>query len=175
MSLSQLPVTPEQIAALPPEFRTLLQAVIEHYEKCIAGLEAELAVVRAQLEATKKTPRNSSLPPSTEHPHARPSPKKDKSPRKPGGQPGHPKHERALIPADQCQDVISLIPESCRRCGKPLTGADSEPLRHQVWDIPVIKPLVTEYQQHRLVCACCGESTCAQLPPGVPRGCQEAP
>lgn len=168
MSSVPPPVTPEQIAALPPEFRALLQAVIEHYERRIAGLEAELAAVRAELEATKKTPRNSSLPPSTEHPHARPAPPRNKSGRKPGGQPGHPKHERALIPTEQCQEVVQCVPGACRRCGKPLAGSDPEPRRHQVWDVPKIQPLVTEYQLHRLTCPCCSESTCAQLPPGVP-------
>jgi len=167
MSLSP-PITPEQISVLPPEFRALLQAVIDHYEKRIAGLEVELAAVRAELEAKKKTPRNSSLPPSTEHPHAKPPPKKEKSGKKPGGQPGHPKHERALIPSEQCQAVISVQPEACRRCGEALVGSDPEPLRHQVWEIPEIKPLVTEYQLHRLICPCCLKSTCGQLPAGVP-------
>src|SRR5207245_6975960 len=41
-------------------------------------------------------------------------------------------------------------------------------LRHQVWDIVEIKPLVTEYQLQRSTCPCCQESTCAQLPSGVP-------
>lgn len=168
--MSQLPVAPEQIAALPPEFRALLQAVIDHYEKRIAGLEAELTAVRAELEATKKTPRNSSLPPSTEHPHAKPAPQREKSGRKPGGQPGHPKHERALIPTDQCQAVITIKPRQCRRCGERLVGSDPEPLRHQVWDIPEIRPLVTEYQRHRLTCPGCSASTCGDLPPGVPHG-----
>jgi transposase len=36
--------------------------------------------------------------------------------------------------------------------------------------VPEIKPHVTEYQQHRLTCPSCGETTCAELPPGVPRG-----
>src|SRR3972149_1874343 len=45
-----------------------------------------------------------------------------------------------------------------------------EPLRHQVWELPEIKPHVTEYQLHRLGCARCGETTCAELPIGVPRG-----
>lgn len=52
------PVTPEQIAALPPEFQAILRAVIDHYEKRIAALEAEIASLK------KKSPRNSSLPPS---------------------------------------------------------------------------------------------------------------
>ena len=145
-----------------------MQAVIDHYEKRIAGLEAELAAVRAELEAKKKTPRNSSLPPSSEHPHAKPAPKKENSGKKRGGQPGHPKHSRALIPSEQCQAVVSVQPEACRRCGEALTGSDPEPLRHQVWEIPEIKPLVTEYQLHRLTCPCCQESTCGQLPAGVP-------
>ncbi len=161
MSLSKSPITAEQIAALPPEFQALLQAVIDHYEKRIAVLEAEIA-------ALKKTPRNSSLPPSTEHPHAKPPRDKAESKKKQGGQPGHPKYERPLIPTAECQNVISLKPKNCRRCGKPVVGSDPEPLRHQVWEIPAIKPEVTEYQLHRLPCACCQTSTCADLPTGVP-------
>ena len=161
--MSQVPVTPEQIAALPPEFRALLQAVIDHYERRIAALEAELAAI-------KKTPRNSSLPPSTEHPHAKPAPRKEKSGKKPGGQPGHAKHERALIPTADCDDVVPLKPAACRRCGAKLMGHDPQPLRHQVWEIPEIQPLITEYQRHRLSCPCCGASTCGELPAGVPHG-----
>ncbi len=156
------PIMPEQLAALPPEFQALLRAVIDYYEGRIAALEAELA-------ATQKTPRNSSLPPSSEHPHAKPRPRKEKSGKKPGGQRGHAKHERALIPADQCQAVVTVKPQHCRRCGMPLAGVDPEPLRHQVWEIPDIKPLVTEYQLHRLPCCGCHETTCGELPSGVPR------
>src|SRR5271154_3686109 len=119
--MSQLPITPEQIAALPPEFRALLQAVIDHFEKRIAGLEAELTAVKAELAATQKEP----------------------SGRKRGGQPGHPRHERALIPTEQCQSVIPVKPKTCRRCGHSLSGSDTQALRHQVWDIPEIKPLIT--------------------------------
>ena len=61
MSLSKPLITAEQFATLPPEFQALLQAVIDHYEKRTGVLEAEIA-------ALKKTPRNSSLPPGTEHP-----------------------------------------------------------------------------------------------------------
>jgi transposase len=74
-----------------------------------------------------------------------------------------------LIPAEQCAAVIPCVPIECRRCGKKLTGIDAEPLRHQVWELPEIKPLVTEYQQHRLLCPC-GCSTCGDLPDGVPTG-----
>ena len=121
-------------------------------------------------QAKGKTPQNSSLPPSTQHPHARPQPPRRKSKKKRGGQPGHKKHERPLIPIDQCDDVQTLRPNECRRGGAKLAGNDPEPLRHQVWELPEIKPLVTEYQRHRLRCPCCGETTCAELPLGVPQG-----
>ena len=161
MSSSSPPITAEQIAALPPEFRALLQAVIDHYERRIAVLEAEVA-------ALKKSPRNSSLPPSTEHPHAKPAPRRPRSGRKPGGQPGHARHQRPLMPTADCDQVVPLKPTECRRCGTTLTGNDPQPLRHQVWDLPEIKPLISEYQRHRLLCPCCGESTCGELPAGVP-------
>jgi transposase len=161
----QPPVTAEQLAALPPEFRALLQAVIDHYEARIAVLEARIAELERQLP---KTPQNSSLPPSTQHPHAKPAPRKQKSGKKPGGQPGHSKHQRALIPVERCTQVVPLVPAACRRCGEALAGSDSAPLRHQVWEIPEIKPLVTEYQLHRLTCPRCSTSTCGQLPAGVP-------
>lgn len=155
MGMSPEPLIPEDvISRQPPEAQAIIRILLAK----IAELEARL----------NKSPRNSSLPPSTEHPHAKPAPQKEKSGTKPGGQPGHAKHERALIPTDQCQSVVTVKPEACRRCGERLLGSDPEALRHQVWEIPEIKPLVTEYQLHRLRCPCCGESTCGQLPAGVP-------
>ena len=163
MSPPEPPITPEQIKALPPEFQVILRAIIDYYERRIAVLEAEVA-------SLKKTPQNSSLPPSTQHPHAKPVKPEAKSKKKRGGQPGHAKQERPLIPTEQCDDVVPLKPAECRRCGTKLAGEDSEPLRHQVYEIPEIKPIVTEYQQHRLGCPRCGETTCASLPVGVPQG-----
>jgi transposase len=125
--------------------------------------------LEAELKGLRKTPQNSSLPPSTQHPHAKPAPNKPKSKKKRGGQPGHAKHERPLIPTAECDEVIPLKPSACRRCGKKLSGSDSEPWRHQVYELPEIKPIVTEYQRHRLSCSC-GETTCARLPAGVPDG-----
>jgi transposase len=156
------PVSEADLAATPATVLALLRwqgAQTARLTARVAELEARLGM----------TPANSSKPPSSTHPHDKPPPQKPKSKRSRGGQPGHDKHERPLLPPEQCQQVIPLFPRQCRRCSKPLTGADPEPLRHQVWELPEIKPLVTEYQRHRLVCSC-GCSTCAELPAGVPTG-----
>jgi transposase len=157
-------ITDEVIARQPPEAQAIIRALLGR----IAQLEDEVRELRGQVK--RKTPENSSTPPSTQHPHAKPRRKKRKSKKRRGGQPGHRKHERALIPTDQCDHVEPLKPTACRRCGQKLSGSDSEPLRHQVWELPEIKPLVTEYQRHRLGCPDCGETTCAPLPAGVPQG-----
>jgi transposase len=165
--MSSLPITAEQLAALPPEFRALLEAVIVHYEARIAQSERRIAELEGRLG---KSPQNSSLPPSTRHPHAKPPQPQSKSKKRRGGQPGHQKHERPLVPTDQCAEVRLLKPAECRRCGEKLRGSDPTPLRHQVWELPEIKPQVTEYQRHRLACPRCGERTCAELPAGVSTG-----
>src|SRR6185312_6776861 len=116
-----------------------------------------------------KNSTNSSLPPSSQHPHAKPLRPTPKSPRRSCVQPGHAKHQRPLLPTEQCQQVIPCVPPTCRRCAAPLSGGDVQPLRHQVWELPPIKPSVIEYQRHRLTCRC-GTVTCGALPTGVPIG-----
>jgi transposase len=148
---------PDELAAeMTPAVRAFVDALL----KRIAELEARL----------NQSPQNSSRPPSTQHPHAKPVKPQPKSKKKRGGQPGHAKAERPLIPTDECTDVVPLWPTECRRCGTALSGNDPAPLRHQVWELPEIRPNVTEYQRHRLTCLDCGETTCAPLPVGVPTG-----
>jgi len=153
---------PDVLAALPPAVLALIQwqaAQIERLNARIAELEAKVG----------KDSTNSSKPPSTEHPHAKAIRPRPKSKRPHGGQPGHAKHERTLVPVEDCTTVITCVPTACRRCGKSLNGTDLEPIRHQVWELPEIQPIITEYQQHRLICGC-GCSTCGVLPLGVPTG-----
>jgi len=105
-------ITDELIARQTPE----AQAIIRLLFAKIAELEARL----------NKTAQNSSLPPSTQHPHAKPMPARSKSKKKRGGQPGHPKHQRPLLPTDECDEAHALKPTECRRCGKKLSGFDAE-------------------------------------------------
>jgi len=153
-------------AQMTPAVRAFVLALYEE----IDALKSEVTELKSEVARLKKTPRNSSQPPGSEHPHAKPprSPKKRR--RKRGGQMGHPRHDRPLLDTDRCDRVVPLKPDACRGCGQRLSGVDAAPLRHQVWELPEIKPVVTEYQRHRLTCPCCKTTTCAELPPGVPQG-----
>jgi len=156
---SRIRIPPEIEAEMTPAVKAFVDQLIARIEKLEAKVE-------------KLTPQNSSVPPSTQHPHARPQskPKKGGKKRKQGGQKGHSKHSRELIAPEECEEVIPCIPDHCRRCGDVLEGTDAEPIRHQVWDLPPIEPVVTEYQQHRIHCSGCGITTCGELPSGVPTG-----
>jgi transposase len=146
----------------PPE----AQAYIRALEARVATLEGMMEAVQEQLTQTS---RNSSRPPSSDPPHHE-RPRRPRSQRRRGGQPGHPGHTRTLIPVDAVDAVVVLKPEQCTQCQAPLLGDDPTPWRHQVIEIPPMKPVVTEYQWHQLVCAACGEVTRAPWPEGVPSG-----
>jgi transposase len=163
---SQPPIPAELWDQIPPAAQAAIMALVQHYERQLQNLQKQVNECQQRLN---KNSTNSSKPPSSEHPHAKPIRSTEKSPRRSGGQPGHAKHERPLLPTEQCQHVISCVPPTCRRCAAPLSGTDPQPLRHQVWELPEIKPSVTEYQRHRLSCRC-GTVTCGELPAGVPTG-----
>src|SRR5262245_50088271 len=148
----------------PPEVQAYLRAL----EARVAALEATVQQLREELQQDSRT---SSRPPSSDPPQARAKrPRHEPTGRRPGGQPGHDGHTRGLVPLEEVDVIVPVKPERCRRCQYPLQGEDSQPQRHQVTEIPPVKPVVTEYQLHQLVCPACGKATRAALPPGVPTG-----
>src|SRR5439155_18099237 len=89
------------------------------------------------------------------------------STRQRGGQRGHRGTTRQLLPVAEVDELHVCQPTHCAGCGSPLTGSDPLPLRHQVTELPPLKPTVTEYQLHALRCRQCGVVTRAPLPVGV--------
>jgi transposase len=158
------PIPKELWEEIPSAVQAVLLGVFQQYERRIDQLENRVRQLEEQLG---KNSTNSSRPPSSDPPTVKRPPPKEASGRSRGGQPGHAFHARPLLPPDR---TIALKPDTCRHCGLTLRGEDPEPLRHQVIDLPVAKADVTEYQLHRLACPCCGTTTCAPLPAGVPAG-----
>jgi len=134
-----------------------------------------LDTVKRQAEEIKRlrslldqTSENSHRPPSSDPPSAPRRKRRKKSKRKPGGQPGHEGKSRRPVPPDRVDETKDIRPDQCEHCHEPLFfGFDPQPVRHQVWDIPPIRPTVTEYRLHVLSCPRCGTRTRAKLPDEV--------
>jgi transposase len=158
----------EQAATIAAQAATIAAqaATIAELREMVAGLVARVAKLEEQ---ARRSSRNSSQPPSSDGPGAPPARKKGSSGRSPGGQVGHDKHDRPLVPPDKIDKRVVLRPTRCRGCRAVLVGDDSSPRRHQVFELPRVEPIVTEYVLHSRDCAC-GVRTTATLPAGVPTG-----
>jgi transposase len=133
-------------------------------------VEKQAARIMQLEEQVRRSSRNSSRPPSSDGPAAPARPSKAPSGRKPGGQPGHERHDREPVAPEKVSKIVTCVPQRCEQCGGRLRGQDPEPHRHQVFELPRVEPLVTEYQQHSLDCVECGHTTRGKLPIGVPTG-----
>jgi transposase len=172
-----LPPAPELWAMVPaPDPAPLLEQLATLRQEN-AALRAQNAVLQArirQLEARLgQNSSNSSRPPSSDPPQASPRQKAAATGRKRGGQSGHRGAYRALLPVEQVDEIVAVVPERCRHCQQPF----AEPAgrrrgrvwRHQVVELLPLAVRVTEYQMVVRRCPHCGKRTRADLPPGVPR------
>src|SRR5918996_914314 len=164
------PLPPEIWEHTPPGAQELIVA----QAAALAQLRAEVAQLKATVEELAqrlgRNSHNSSQPPSADPPPARRRSRREPSGRRPGGQPGHEGQSRTLSPVEEVDVVIPVKPVRCPRCQHPLQGEDAQPQRHQVTEIPPVRPVVTEYQLHQLGCPVCGAVTRADLPAGVSTG-----
>jgi transposase len=163
-------------ADLPPP-RTLEEALTVLAAVCaeLTALRAENARLQARVQALEarlgQNSTNSSRPPSSDPPATPPRPPAPPTGRRRGGQPGHPPHQRALLPPEAVDQIIGHWPPHCRGCRVPLPQtAVGVPVRHQVTELPPVRAVVTEHQLHHVQCTACGTTTCAVLPPDVPPG-----
>ena len=144
------PLPPATWDALPAAAQALilvLQAQVVALQTEVAALHAQRRELQARLGQDSF---NSSRPPSADPPHARRKPQVLPSGRRRGGQPGHPGRFRSLLPVEQVDEVVVVVPEHCRRCQQPFpsTGArrQGRPWRHQVVELLPLAVRVTEYQ-----------------------------
>ena len=166
--MSLPPPIPESLwNTVPPEAQAAILAVWDAHQKRIAELERRVRDLEARL---KLNSTNSSKPPSSDPIGLKRKPPSPPSTRKRGGQPGHRKATRALVPPEKLRSSQDCKPSACRACGESLHGADPDPLVHQVAELPKIEPIVDQYRLHRLGCPKCGTTTCGTLPEGVPAG-----
>jgi transposase len=165
--IDPLPIPDDLWAKVPPDAQAALAAAFLAMRRRVDELETRLGDLEARL---KLNSTNSSKPPSSDPIGLKRKPPAPPSGKGRGGQPGHRKARRLLVPSENVRETFDCKPTACRRCGRGLSGDDPEPLIHQVAELPRIEPIVDEYRLHRLTCPACRATTCGALPAGVPTG-----
>jgi transposase len=138
--------------SLSEEARAVIGALIIGFEEQLADLKQHVQDLKARLDQNST---NSSKSPSTDPIGVKRKPPTPPSKKRRGGQKGHPRRMRALVPPERVASVTDCKPTECRRCGHSLSGEDAEPRRHQVAELPPIEQEVHEYRLHRLCCPHC--------------------
>lgn len=136
-------------------------SLIEELVRRIEGLEKETIELKGENELLReqllRTSANSSQPPSKNPIGFKPN-RKEPTGKKRGGQEGHQGHERKLYPLESCAEVIEHVPTGHCRCGSEIrVGEEAKVHRHQIVEIPPIKPVVTEHRFYVAVCPNCGK------------------
>jgi transposase len=146
--------------------------------KQVIQLEQENQQLRSRVsdleERLNRNSKNSSKPPSKDEHQAKSDPQgssKSKQERASASSAKGQSHQKQLYPPSACQAIYEQIPTVCSSCGRPLSGEDSHPHRHQIVEMPPVLPEVSEYRLHRLRCEHCHGTTRGQLPPGISDRC----
>jgi transposase len=160
--------------AIYEQGREVVVAVLLRMDAQIQALSERVAKQEeriAELERkSRRSSRNSSVPPSQDPPGTPPRRGKDPSGREPGAQPGHEGKGRPLLPAWAVDEFADHWPSECR-CGHVFADgelvADGDPARHQLEELPPIHVVVTEHRCQRVRCPDCGARPRGRLPGGV--------
>jgi transposase len=160
--------TLERIVAMQASVIAARDAEIVRLNGVIVGLNKKIAKLEARLNTNSS---NSSKPPSTDPPWNKPKEKSNSSGiGKKGAQQGHAGVARELLPAEEVNEVIQCKPCDTCVCGGIMVLDESDPERKQVFEIPHIRPHITEYQIFSGECSCCGAKMRGELPSEAPSG-----
>jgi len=153
-----------------PSYAQLAGLVVEQ-AAVIEELRGEVVELKRRLAQNS---RNSSRPPSSDG-LSKPPPKSLRRPsgHKPGGQHGHQGGHLEKIAAPD--EIIDHVPLVCAGCQADLSdGHDVGHLARQVFDLPEIRPWVSEHRACRRRCGC-GHETTAAFPDAVSAPTQYGP
>ena len=136
--------------------------VIEQLQQRVQELEAQV----------KQDSHNSHWPPSRDK--GRTKSLRERSGKKPGGQPGH--EGRTLKMVSEPEQVVVHRPAQCGQCGHNLAGVVAvDEQRRQVFDLPPMQMAVTEHRVEAVVCPHCQMRNQAAFPAEVRETVQYGP
>jgi len=160
-----MPLTSEQLDQMTREellawFKTMLPllAEVELLRQRVAELEAE----NERLKQKSTNSSNSSQPPARDQKINQPPKKR----RKHGPPFGHAKYARPLV--ENPDRVIAAPVTNCQQCQADLSRLVPDQIkRRQITELPPVKPIVIETQQHCLTCPRCQNINQGSLPEGL--------
>src|SRR5262249_33424171 len=143
-----------------------LQAEVDALRAQLAALQATVERLQKQLAAARKDSSNSSKPPSSDIVKPpKPPPPPGQEQRQPGGQPGHPAHQRELFPPERLASTpTDYLLDACPSCGGHLHVTDDEPIVVQQVDIAAVPLEIHEHRSHPGWCPHCQKACYAPLP-----------
>jgi transposase len=150
-----------------------LRLELEALKAQLATLSATIAQLQGQLAAARKDSSTSSKPPSSDIVKPpKPAPPEGQDRRRIGGQPGHPKHERADFPPEAINGgAFDHRLELCPKCGHDLQPMLTiVPRVIQQVDIQDVPLVIQEHRGHPGWCGHCRKVYEAPLPIGIARG-----
>ncbi len=132
----------------------------------IAELGEKVSVLENKLAKAMKNSSNSSKPPSGDivsppPKSGKPGPRKK---RKPGGQPGHPRHERAPFSPDEIDVTWLHFYQGCPCCGGQLVLTDEPDIVMQQVEFEKLPIRVQEHRRQSQRCSQCDKLHCVAWP-----------
>ncbi|MFZ3101350.1 MAG: DUF6444 domain-containing protein, partial [Desulfitobacteriaceae bacterium] len=143
-----------QIGSLTNEINDLKTVNLE-FSNRIAELEARL----------NKNSSNSSKPPSSDGYKKKIHNNRVKNERTTGGQVGHKGHTLLKVEKPDFR-VDAPIVDLCD-CGSDLSNVPDKVRTRQEFELPEIKPVVTEYSTHEKICPGCGKVHQSEFPVNI--------
>jgi transposase len=140
------------------------EAVIALFQRTFLELAERIQALEDQVS---KNSGNSGKPPSSDG-LSKPAPKSQRKRhgRKQGGQPGHEGHTLKTVSNPDVIELHSIrVCQGCQASLEKVKAGRYE--KRQVFDLPVVKLLVTEHQAEIKHCPCCGMENKAAFPQGV--------
>jgi transposase len=148
-----------------------LQEQLEAQQVQLDTLQATVSRLQEQLAGARKNSSTSSKPPSSDIVKPPKSPNQEQTRRSQGGQPGHPKHERALFPQELVNESFNYYPGSCcPDCGHDLRPTGFGPRIIQQVDVPEVPLYIEEHRCHEAFCSHCNKVHHGCLPLPVLQG-----
>jgi transposase len=174
-------LTRDEFQVLYDQGPDAVYALFQTLWKRLAALEEQNAQLSARVQELEarlaKDSHNSSKPPSSDafnKPKPKPCNLRQKTDKRPGGQPGHPGHTLELV--DNPEHTLVHVPTICAGCGASLKDA---PIlrkdRRQVFEMPPLKLEVTEHQALSCVCPHCHTLHAGEFPEEVAQPTQYGP